>query len=53
MNLKIKSHYYCGSTGLGKEILKTFISQGADVITCSRNLNSLKNNHRIEKTFNF
>ena len=30
-----------GSTGLGKEILKTFIHYGADVITCSRNPKNL------------
>ena len=42
MNLKNKKVIITGgSTGLGEEILKTFISQGADVITCSRNLGTL------------
>jgi len=30
-----------GSTGLGKEILKTLIQRGASVISCSRNLKTL------------
>ena len=42
MNLKNKKVIITGgSTGLGKEILKTFIHYGADVITCSRNLETL------------